>query len=175
MNEELKKRSRIIDMLEQEFAEELVPVKVSEEEQVKILHILLEDFAMDGLTATLECFFLPNMEGEEIQVFTTLITLAGNITPEEAGELVSAVGFMDFFLPFGAFTLDPVGRRLVYKASSAMPLPLKEEEMKDRADFALSMAIQVAEDYGPYLIEVSEGDRTAASLIEMLSEDHRAE
>ncbi len=176
MTEVMKKRSEIITQLEQEFTEELIPVRVTVEEgDTQVLHILLEEFSMEGVTALVDCFFLPNEEDEDLQVFTTVMTLAEEIPEERAGELASAVAILDFFLPVGAFAIDPVGRRLVYKSSRVMEISLAQEEMAQQADLAIGVAIQVAEQYTPFLIDILEGTRSAASLTELMVEEYAAE
>ncbi len=163
-----KLRHEVLSEVEKEFIEELVPAKLVEHEgtDAEVLDVILQDFAVDGMDATGEFFFIHTEEDDDIQYFVNLITIAEDLQGDRLGELGMAIAYMNTYIPVGAFALDITENTLVYKHTYEMGTGIDKDAIKDNVDLCMGVALQAVSDFGYMLIEVLEGRRDAQSVIE---------
>ncbi len=171
MSDILKQRTEILRDFESDLKEEMIPAILEEmgDDKFPLLNVLLEDFILEGQTGRAEFFFLPNDDGDEIQVFTTIITVTEDLIEENLGELFKGIAGINMFVETGGFAVDFIEKRLIYKHGYEMPMPLDTESLKDIVDLTAGTSMQVAEEFGRYLIEINEGQRDAADAIDTIA------
>ena len=174
MSKILEQRMKILKGFEEDLKDELIPALLVEpeagDETFPLLNILLEDFILEGQTGRGEFFFLPSEEGDEIQIFTNIITVTENISNANIDELCKAVAGINLFVETGGFAIDYIEGRLIYKHGYEMTMPLDDAALKDMVDLTVGSSLQVAEEYGRYLLEVNEGTRDAMDVVKTLAE-----
>ena len=164
-------RHDVLKTLEEEFTKEFVPAKIVENDVsgVEILATIFEELAVEGLDASGEFFFLPNKEDEELQFFVNLITISEELPEESLGDLMAAVSVINTYILTGAFAIDPIAGTLIFKHVYEMPLDLDKDKVTDYADLSMGVAILMVQQYGYYLLEVKDGERTVDSVVKALA------
>ncbi len=102
-------------------------------------------------------------------MFTTIITVTEDLIEENLGELFKGIAGINMFVETGGFAVDFIEKRLIYKHGYEMPMPLDTESLKDIVDLTAGTSMQVAEEFGRYLIEINEGQRDAADSIDTIA------
>ncbi len=160
-------RSWILSEMEKDITKNMVPAQLSDPNEAgfRVLTALLQDVAMDGLHSSGEFFFLPSNEDDELQFFVNLVTICEHVPDECPEQLVIALAAINTYVLTGAFAFDPVAKTLIYKLTSPMPIETPKEEMFEKSDLSMGLALQMVSDYAYMLVEVVEGTRTAESVI----------
>ena len=165
-------RHEIMEALEQEFVDELVPAKLAmdEELQTEVLALVMEELAEDGLTSTGEFFFKPVLaDDEDIQLFCNIITILEEPDEQNLGELYSAIIALNALIPVGCFAINLETGALIYRHNYEMPLSLDTESLRASVDLCMSAAFATVQQFSYLLIEVNEGARKAQSVIDVLT------
>lgn len=157
----------ILSEMEKELTKNLVPAQLSEENEggFRVLNALLQDVAADGLHSSGEFFFLPSKEDDELQFFVNLITICEKVPDECLEQLTIALATINTYVLTGAFAFDPVAKTLIYKLTFPMALDTPKDEMYEKSDFSMGLALQMVDSYAYMLVEVVEGTRSAESVI----------
>ena len=162
-----KEREILLRRMEKELNAGLIPARLtSSEDGSSVLNVMFDEIAAQGLTSLGEYFFLPNEEEDEVQVFNGLVTICEELEAENLSELFKAVSVLNFFVTLGAFAIDPVGKRLVYKLSRELPIPEESEKMYELIDLTISMSVQMVQNFAGELVQVNEGTLTAEKMTE---------
>ena len=171
MSDIYKDRIDILKGFEQDLRDELIPAELEEGEDngFAVLNVLLESFIEEGVTGRGEFFFMPSNEGDDMQIFTSVITIIEDLSEVDMSELYKAVSCINLFVEAGGFAIDPIENRLVYKHGYELPMPLDKEALKDSVNLTTGTAIQIAEEYGRYLLEISDGTRDTQDVIETIT------
>ena len=163
-----EKRSKVLASLEKSFTEELVPASIIKEESVgvEVLNLMLEDLVEEGHVSYGEFFFLPDTEDSDMTIFESVITVTGELGKDTIGDLCVAVAAINYFVTSGAFAVDVEGGRLLYRHSVELGNEVTKEELLSACDMNMSISMQMAAHYADQLLDVADGDRDAASVIE---------
>ena len=167
----LKQRHEILEAIEQEFVNEMVPAKIDVDEELNLetLLVLMDDVAEEGLESTGEFFFMPTLsDNEDIQIFCNVITILERLNEKNLGELYSAIAAINSFIPVGCFTVNPADGTLIYKHNYELPLEVGNKVLKGSVDLCMSTAVLTVRQFAYLLVEIDEGTRTAQSAIDAL-------
>ena len=164
-------RKRILSDVEKEFTDELIPVKLTEDEGGKncILNVLISGSDEEMGNASGEFFFLPSAVNDDIQYFVCLITLYDSVPVENVSELCAAIAGINTYVTTGGFGMDFGSGSLIYKFTCPMSIYASEDVIRDNVDLYMGCAFQAISDYGYLLTEVCEGERDAESVVEVIS------
>ncbi len=165
-------RHNILSEIRDRMQEELVPADLTERDEngVETLTVVLEEASVEGYDATAEFFFLPYNEGEDLQQFTSLITIDDDLYEKTIQELSVAVSGINCYLPSEGFAIDFLAKKLIYKHTYIMPAGLDKDDLMESAELAMSTALQTVGAYGYMLAEVNDDKRTAESVIKLFSQ-----
>ena len=167
----MEMRKRILSDMEKEFTDELIPVKLTEDEggNTCVLNMLMSgsDEAMGNASG--EFFFLPSTVRDEIQYFVSLITLYESVPVENVSEVCAAIAGINTYVTTGAFGMDFGSGSLIYKFTCPMSIYASEDVIKDNVDLYMGCAFQAISDFGYLLTEVCECERDAESVVEVIS------
>ena len=174
-NTDLKKlkelRHELLDKMGADFREELIPAVLAEEEegQPETLSVIFDSLAKEGASADGEFLFMPTAEDDELQYFVSIINLAEEHAEETESELYAAMAVLNFYLTVGTFAVEPRTGRLIYKNAVSMKLPGDAEEMEEQMNRSMSTAVLMTDRFGGLLLDVIDGERTAADIVELFT------
>ncbi len=162
-------RHDVLVAVQDKLNEELVPTNLSEKDEygVETLAVVLEDSTVEGYDATAEFFFYPYEDGDELQHFTSLITISDELYENTIQELCACVSGINSYMPAEGFAIDFVSRSLIFKHTYVMPVDLDASAMQENVELAISMSLQTVGEYGYLLAEVNDGMRTAESVLKL--------
>ena len=165
-------RQALFARLEEEFTAELIPAKHNEAEEGRFdsLTAFFEDLTAEGNETIGEFFFLPFEDDEtaDMQLFVNYFTIAEDVSEEYLTDVVYAASVLNSYIPVGTFAYDAAAGSLIYRHATELTLPLSDEELSDRIDHSMGMAVDTLQRFGYLLLEVSDGERTAESVLETL-------
>ena len=168
--EEIKEtRKQLLEEIEQEFIDELIPAKIVPDEDIgmPVLSILFDDLAAEGLENLGEFFFMPTINpDEDMQIFTNIITILEEMDDGRLPELAMAIAILNGLIPIGSFAIDAADGTLIYRHSYEMPISFEKETLKDCVELAMGAAADTVSKFAYMLVEVNEGERSAASVFD---------
>ncbi len=165
-------RHEILSDVEKEFAQDLIPARLTEENDIPVLNVLMTGYEEELEETTGEFFFMPSSPDDEIQYFVNFITIFDSVPQENIDELCVAVAMINTYVPVGAFAIDFGAGSLVYKLSYPMPVDIPAETVKENVDITMECTFMAVSDMGYLLTEVAEGVRSAANVLEMIAGDN---
>ena len=164
-------RYKILSDVKKEFTDELIPAKLTDpgENDVPVLNVILSGSDEDTGNMTGEFFFMESAANDEIQYFVNLITVYEDVPEENLPELAVAVSALNTYVPVGAFAIDYAAQSLIYKLTYLMPANADEMSIREAVDNTMGCTFQALTDFSYLLSDVCEGDRSAESVIEVVS------
>ena len=159
----------VLTNFESEFAEELVPATLINDKEtgISVLNVMFEQLVRSGKPSYGEFFFIPDKDDESnLIIFESVITVADELSAETIDELLAAVASINYFVTSGGYAVDVKGGRLLYRHSVEVNADLNENELLDVCERNMNISLQMAAYYSDILIEVADGERDSASVIE---------
>ena len=132
--------------------------------RTEMLTILLEDLPGAGTDAMGEFFFLPSLQGDELQVFMNIITVDEQIVKDRMTDLLLAIAVLNNHIPVGAFGIDFQQNNIIYRHSYEMPHPYAERALRNAVDLSMAAAVSMVKEYAYMLLDVNAGERDAESI-----------
>ncbi len=173
-----RQRHKLLEDVKRSFDQELIPATmvcddkpyegngedIAEGEKTEILTILLEDLPGPGTDAMGEFFFLPSLQGDEIQVFMNLITVDEEIDKDRLSELLVAIMVLNNHIPVGAFGIDFEQNNIIYRHTYEMPHPSSDKSLRNAVDLSMTLAVSMVKEFAYMLVDVNAGERDAESI-----------
>ncbi len=154
----------------------MVPAQYTEEETPDVLSVFMDNIAAEGVESIGEFFFMPMEEEEDgIQLFINMITILENVDEKNLSELLGAIAIINSYIPLGAYAYAPGDGRLLFRYSDIMSVNLSEDQLKEEMNKAMSVTMDTIEQFSYMLIEVNDGERNAASIIALFSNEEASE
>lgn len=167
-----RQRYEVLESVRADMENEMIPARMvpiddeSDNKEPEMLTALFEDLAVDGDDVVGFFFFAPTFEDDEVQIFHNLFTIQEGISDDRMSELAVAVSILNSYLPVGSFTIDFSEKSLVYRHAYETLMPISGEQLKDSVDLSMGIAIQMIQRFGYLMVEVADGRRDAASVME---------
>ena len=133
--------------IKKSFDEELIPAQIEEIEDTERLMILFEDLADSSIDTMGEFFFLPSMEGAQVQVFMNVLTIDAEVYKERLSELLLAINILNNYLPVGAFCVDLSEGNIVFRHNHEMPIPVSDKALQDAVDLSIGLSVSIVKDF----------------------------
>ena len=95
----------------------------------EVVTLELDGLGIGGDYALCHLFFIPSHEEDSpVNNFRTIMNITDSIEGDQRKlEVMQAVTYLNFLVPFGAFVLDPELNVLSYRRDTAIPATLEEE------------------------------------------------
>ncbi len=152
---------------DEDIAEVSLFTKEELETQMDVLRLLIIDYGPDLMDVLAECSFLP-LQDTEVLYFSTVLTIRMDIPKEGLSSLSGAVSRLNFFLPYGSFSVSGDGTMLVYKATAAFPSEWDDDKLYKLMEISADSALFVAESYTEVLSQVADGKMPLSDFISTL-------
>ncbi len=134
-----------------------------------VLRVFLTDYGPGLMEVLVENSFLPLQE-TEVLYFNTVITIKLDIPEEAVSALSCAIAKLNFFLPYGAFSINGDGSMLVYKSTTAVLSKDDDDALYEQIQLSADTAILAAEGYTEQLSQVADGSLLLSDFLETLPE-----
>lgn len=121
-----------------------------------VLRALITDYGSNLTDVLVENSFLP-LEETEVLYFNTVITVKIDVPAEGVPSLANAIAKLNFFLPYGAFSINGDGSMLVYRSTTAIMSKEDDDKLYEQMELSADTAILVAEGYAGQLSDVADG------------------
>ena len=135
-----------------------------------ILRVLVTGYGPGLIDALAEYSFVPFEGPQEVWYFSSVITIMTDIPKDGVLPLSGAIARLNFFLPYGSFSISRDGTMLVYKAVTALRADHDDEKLYEDIELAADTALLVAEDQTLLLTQVANGELLLNDYLESLPE-----
>lgn len=165
--------TNVLKRLEEIFKEESIAtiLRTPEEEEglpMDILTVLLDDYSEKGNEWIAEFCFLPLQNATaEVAYLSAAITIADDMTIEEADDVSWFISRFNHYAPFGAFSISEDGNTVTYKLCTPVMDNGNEEDMFEAFNLTAGHALQFVDDFGSVIEAIIEGDLTPDAALDM--------
>jgi len=139
-----------------------------EDSEDPVLTLALTNFAGKAE----DCFADLYMEQEEdIEAFFSLICkidLQSKVSSEYIQKLLLAMNAVNHSIEMGAFVVDEDEKSLKFRAVYPLATTLSDEEVVNKADISIGIAMTLAETYAEELLAIGNGKKAAETIFELL-------
>ncbi len=132
-----------------------------------VLRLLITDYGPGLMDVLAECSFLP-LQDPDVLYFTTVITVRMDIPEAGLSSLSGAVSRLNFFLPYGGFSVSGDGTMLIYKACAAFPSGWEDEQLYKLMEISADSALYTAESHTGPLSQVADGQLALSDYLTTL-------
>lgn len=127
-------------------------------DSIMVLHTDLGEGKANALG---EYYFFPSVEDEpEQQRFIVTLTVADDVTQENAELLKRAISRINYELPFGAFVMDPKEELLSYRYTSICDADTPQEQLLSMMNYNITTALYLTAQWVLPILELQAGMRT---------------
>lgn len=164
---ELLKRLEAYFNEDEDIEETSIFTKDELETPMDVLRTLITDYGSNLTDVLVENSFLP-LEETEVLYFNTIITIKADVPAEGVPSLSSAIAKLNFFLPYGAFSINADGSMLVYRSTDAILSKDDDDKLYEQMELSADTAILVAEGYAGQLSDVADGALLLSDFLDTL-------
>lgn len=121
-----------------------------------VLSCLNDSFGVSGAEVMSRFYFAPmEVSPEGVQYFVAMSTLSDELPIERVAEVSQAVGMLNYYIPYGAFAVDPLTRSVIYRITTPITTELSEEELIEEVDILAGQSLDMAERYCYLILQVA--------------------
>ena len=166
----LELQKKVFCTIEMENKEELIPTVLKSADDsfpIDVLSMIVYDLGNEESECMGEFAFLNIDEQEELQTLTGVVTLTDNISMEHFGELLEAINALNYYIPYGNFSVSRSDKNLVYKISSPIPVSLSEDQLYAQVELFISNSFLMVDKYIDILFDIASGTKKADIVYEI--------
>lgn len=159
----LELQRKVLGKIEMECKEDLMPALFNladEDFPYDVLNLIVYDLGEKQSQCRGEFCFININEEEEIQTFTSIITMNDELDISNFGELCEAVNALNFYIPYGSFAISRADKNLIYKLSCPLPVDLSEELLHQQVELFISNAYLMVDKYIDLIESIATGENT---------------
>ena len=134
-----------------------------------VLRLLVRSYGAGLMDILAEYSFLP-VEGDEVWFFASILTIMIDVPKEAVPSLAMAVSKLNFYLPYGSFSLSGDGKLLSYKAVTTLRSARDDDMLYEDMELAADTALLVPENYVFALEQIADGDLLVNDFIKMIAQ-----
>ena len=166
IKEKNKERRELLERMKESLQDDLIACEVAESEQEgmpPVLNVILDTLAKDDAEegAIGEFYFDPiASEEDEIQHFSSVITLMDDLPKGHLPELFEAITYMNFVLPCGRYCIDKDCTFLAYRLTVPFSIELSGDALFEQMNICMANAVAAADIYMEPLVQLAAGEVT---------------
>lgn len=122
-----------------------------------VLRALVTDYGPGLIDVMAEFSFIPFEGPEEVLYLSSILTIKTDVPKDGVSALAGAASRLNFYLPCGAFCVNPSGDMLVFKNTTLLRSDHPDDILFGDMTVAADRLLSVPESYTDLLIKVSEG------------------
>lgn len=165
-------KNEVLEALYREFLQIEQLTELSKKEDNGIVDMVVTEFRGVGKKADevlAEMFFMPQPIADPMyEMFTISVTLEDDYKGTNKEELIKAFNFINYNLPFGAFSLDNNGEIIVLKYTALIDLDLDMENVMKLIIYSVGNMVGFAGLWIDAIFEVVNGKKTADDVKEVI-------
>ncbi len=159
----LKDRQELLEKMRDSLQEELIACEIREaenENEPAVLNVVFDELGQDNEEGVLgEFFFLPPAsEEDEVQHFSTVLTIADDIDKTKLPDLFETMSHINFKIPCGAFCIDEDAEMLLYRHTVPLPIDESKEALLKEMNICMANALVSADMYLDLLLKINNGE-----------------
>ena len=170
----MDERHEILKQVYEDLTDELYAATLDEkksEDDVEILRVMFDDIGFDVEEGAIgEFLFMPLIsEEDEVQYFTSVITIANVAVEENRPKLYEALSIINYVVPCGAFVYDRDNVLLAYKLTTPISMDLHGEDLSKQVNICMGNAVAITDKYCDLLLRINSGEIDIDHVIEQVN------
>lgn len=161
-------KKEVLEALYREFSEVEQLTELNPEEKNNIVDMVVTEFRGIGkkLEEVLaELFFLPQpIKDPKYEMFTITITLDDDYKGKRREALLEALNFINYNLPFGAFSLDSTGTTILLKYTVLLDPNMEMDDVMEILNYSIMSLVSFAGLWMDAIFDVINGNTELDAL-----------
>lgn len=138
-------KNDVLNAIYREFAQQEQLTEISKKEENNIVDMVVTEFRGVGKNSDevlAEMFFLPQpLTSPKYEMFTISMTLEDDYKGNNRAELLEAFDFINYNLPFGAFSIDNTGSILVLKYTALIDPQAEMDNVMELINYSVASLV----------------------------------
>lgn len=161
-------QDRVLKRLAAELQEVMVPAMVRDKDEVipsPVLTVMYSEVGSELNEVIGEYTFLPVSVDDEVQIFSSIVTMTDELPDNNLDELRKAVSRLDFYLPLGSIGMDIEDKRLGFKFGVPIPVTTSEDTLFELINMYITTGYMQVDRYIGMLLKIAQGEAKAEELL----------
>lgn len=138
-------KKEVLDAMYREFAQAEQLTELSKKEENNVVDMVITEFRGVGKKADevlAEMFFVPQpLTTPKYEMFTVSMTLEDDYKGNNRAELLEAFDFINYNLPFGAFSIDNTGSIIILKYTALIDPNAQMDEVIELINYTVASLV----------------------------------